>query len=144
MTFIDITCMSDRSEEVIIETFPRRNDTPFFTTRSCRLKSSGPTWFVCSIVISTHAIGLHCYCYALLHMNIIISTFHSHSTLLHFMHLQEAMHCEHCLEGSQLSCIANNATRIYATCTTMIVRCVYVRMHECTMHKLSHLAYMYM
>ena len=37
MTFIDITCMSDRSEEVIIETFPRRNDTPFFTTRSCRL-----------------------------------------------------------------------------------------------------------
>ena len=32
MTFIDITCMSDRSEEVIIETFPRRNDTPFFTT----------------------------------------------------------------------------------------------------------------
>ena len=37
MTFIDITCMSERSEEVIIETFPRRNDTPFFTTRSCRL-----------------------------------------------------------------------------------------------------------
>ena len=37
MTFIDITCMSDRSEEVIIEIFPRRNDTPFFTTRSCRL-----------------------------------------------------------------------------------------------------------
>ena len=37
MTFIDITCMSDRSEEVIIETFPRRNDTPFFMTRSCRL-----------------------------------------------------------------------------------------------------------
>ena len=34
MTFIDVTCMSDRSEEVIIETFPRRNDTPFFTTRS--------------------------------------------------------------------------------------------------------------
>ena len=29
--------MCDRSEEVIIETFPRRNDTPFFTTRSCRL-----------------------------------------------------------------------------------------------------------
>ena len=45
---------------------------------------------------------------------------------------------------STQSCIANNATRIYATCTTMIVRCVYVRMHECTMHKLSHLAYMYM
>ena len=38
MTFIDITCMSDRSEEVIIEIFPRRNDTPFFTTRSCRLQ----------------------------------------------------------------------------------------------------------
>ena len=65
-------------------------------------KSSGPIWFVCSMVISTHAIGLHCYCYALLHMNIIKSTLHSHSTLLHFMHLQEAMHCEHCLEGSQL------------------------------------------
>ena len=40
MTFIDITCMSDRSEEVIIEIFPRRNDTPFFTTRSCRLNLS--------------------------------------------------------------------------------------------------------
>ena len=40
MTFIDITCMSDRSEEVIIETFPRRNDTPFFTTRSCRLNGA--------------------------------------------------------------------------------------------------------
>ena len=38
MTFTDITCMCDRSEEVIIETFPRRNDIPFFTTRSCRLK----------------------------------------------------------------------------------------------------------
>ena len=37
MTFIDITCMSDRSEEGIIEIFSRRNDTPFFTTRSCRL-----------------------------------------------------------------------------------------------------------
>ena len=30
MTFNDITCMFDRSEEVIIETFPRRNDTSFF------------------------------------------------------------------------------------------------------------------
>ena len=45
---------------------------------------------------------------------------------------------------STQSCIANNASRIYATCTTMIVRCVYVRMHECTMHKPSHLTYMYM
>ena len=45
---------------------------------------------------------------------------------------------------STQSCIANNASRIYATCTTMIVRCVYVRMHECTMHKPSHLMYMYM
>ena len=36
MTFIDITCMSERSVEVIIETFPRRNNTPFFTTRSYR------------------------------------------------------------------------------------------------------------
>ena len=43
MTFIDITCMSDRSEEVIIETFPRRNDTPFFTTRSCRLNCNTST-----------------------------------------------------------------------------------------------------
>ena len=44
MTFIDITCMSDRSEEVIIETFPRRNDTPFFTTRWCRLLLQANYW----------------------------------------------------------------------------------------------------
>ena len=75
---------------------------PFWQRTVTDGKSSGPTWFVCSMVISTHAIGLYCYCYALLHMNIIKSTLHSHSTLLHFMHLQEAMHCEHCLEGSQL------------------------------------------
>ena len=42
--------------------------------------SSGPTWFVCSMVISTHALGLHCYCYALLHMN--ISTY-VHTTYVH-------------------------------------------------------------
>ena len=51
MTFIDITCMSDRSEEVIIETFPRRNDTPFFTTRSCRL-------YVCVYKIFMKGVGL--------------------------------------------------------------------------------------
>ena len=39
------------------------------------------------------------------------------------------------------SCIANNASRMYATCTTVIVRCVYVRMHECAIHKPSHLMY---
>ena len=48
MTFIDVTCMSDRSEEVIIETFPRRNDTPFFTTRSCRLDTLHPNSCFCS------------------------------------------------------------------------------------------------
>ena len=51
MTFIDITCMSDRSEEVIIEIFPRRNDTPFFTTRSCRLVS-------CSSLTCSNSSGL--------------------------------------------------------------------------------------
>ena len=50
MMFIDITCMCDRSE-VIIETFPRRNDTPFFTTRSCRLNGGSAT-MVCFMTIS--------------------------------------------------------------------------------------------
>ena len=51
MTFNDITCMSDRSEEVIIETFTRRNDTPFFTTRSCRL--SIKLYILSAILVNT-------------------------------------------------------------------------------------------
>ena len=54
MTFIDITCMSDRSEEVIIETFPRRNDTPLFTTQSCRLHSCIPP--LCAIMCCMYTV----------------------------------------------------------------------------------------
>ena len=58
MTFIDITCMSDRSEEVIIETFPRRNDTPFFTTRTCRLYSETALFCRFTIIDPMHNLFL--------------------------------------------------------------------------------------